>query len=64
MSQQRHKIEIVLTEPEACALAQLVKRMGWSDLRELAGNNAEAIHMQHAMVEVRHGLNEAGFAMA
>lgn len=47
---------------EAWALAQLLKRIGFSDCRALAEDEAQAYCMLHAAERVRRALAEAGCA--
>ena len=54
-------LQIALSHDQAAALAQLIKRITWSSLRENAANDDEAYEMQRALEEVRKGLVEQGF---
>ena len=49
-----------LDEAEAWALAQLVKRLGWTDCRENAVDDAEAHLMLEALAKFQRALDEAG----
>lgn len=51
-----------LSDAEAWALAQLVKRIGWADCRALAVDDAEARLMIQATDRVRAALAAAGYA--
>lgn len=62
MQQQGVTVTVELSEGEALALAQLVKRMGFSDARQLAASDEEAYAMLDAIHRVQHGLAVAGFA--
>lgn len=55
-------LTIDLTEDEALALAQLCKRVGFSDLRECASDDNEAYQMQQAMTVLRSALADKGVA--
>lgn len=54
--------QLELSDAEAWALAQLVKRIGWSDCRALAADEAEARLMIQATDRVRAALATAGYA--
>jgi hypothetical protein len=49
-----------LTEPQAYALAELCKRIGWADVRSNAVDDHEARLMLIAIERVRGGLEQAG----
>jgi len=49
-------IEVELTDAQALALAQLVKRLTWSDLRGCAIDDQEAYTMRDAVDRVRSAL--------
>lgn len=49
-----------LDEAEAWALAQLVKRLGYSDCRSNAVDDAEAHLMMEALAKLQRALDEAG----
>lgn len=51
-----------LSAAEADALAQFVKRCGWSEWRTLAIDDEEARWMRHAFDTLRGELARAGFA--
>lgn len=57
-------IEVELTDAQALALAQLVKRLTWSDLRGCAIDDQEAYTMRDAIDRVRSALAdcEPGYA--
>lgn len=55
-------ITLDLPSDEAQALAQYLKRAGFSDFRELAVNDSEAYAMQAAAERLRSALAEAGYA--
>ena len=56
------KITVFLTPAQAQALAQLAKRIGWSEVRQNAVGDAEASTMMEAIGELQKGLGEAGYA--
>ena len=50
-------------EPEkAYALAQLVKRIGWSEIRSNAVDDVEASDMRDAVVALQRSLSDAGIS--
>lgn len=55
-------LTVELSDPQALALAQLVKRMPLSDLKTNALNEDEAYEMQAALERVRTALADQGFA--
>ena len=55
-----HTIELHLVE--AHALAQFVKRVGWSEFRVNAVDDAEASEIRAAVDALQRALAEAGFA--
>ncbi|MGI4323075.1 DUF7706 family protein [Klebsiella pneumoniae] len=55
------EVNIQLTFREAQALAQLVKRLGFSDCRGLATSDIEAYLMMDGVNVVMRGLAESGF---
>lgn len=61
MSEETATINIELTSGESWALAELAKRIGWTELRQLAASDEEADTMQAAMVKVGRALAEYGF---
>ena len=56
------RIELELSEEQAEALAQFLKRVGFSDYRSLAQDEGEAYAMLYAGERVRAALAEAGYA--
>ncbi len=56
------KIEMELSEDCAWALAQLVKRIGFNDLRGLASSDVEAYDMAEAIRQLANALADAGIA--
>lgn len=51
-----------LDESQAMALAQLVKRVGWSEIRRNAVSDDEAYMMRDALGELAKALRDSGFA--
>ena len=56
------KIEVELSEPQAEALSQFVKRVRHDICRELASNDEEAFAMLESMDAIRAALAEKGHA--
>ena len=56
------QIHVELTEEEAQAYAQFLKRVGLADYRVTAQNEAEAYLMQQTGEKVRKALADAGFS--
>lgn len=59
-----HRVAVVIDlSPElAWALAQFVKRVGWSEIRTNATDDQEADDIRTALEYLRDGLALAGFA--
>jgi len=55
-------VRIELDAEQAWALAQLVKRIGWADCRNLAEDQAQTRLMIEATERVRRALAEVGYA--
>lgn len=55
-------IRLELNEEQACALAQFLKRVGYSDYRTLAASEQEAYAMQEAGEQLRTALAEQDIA--
>lgn len=55
-------IRAELTDAEAMAFAQFVKRIGWSEIRSNAVNESEAYVMRQAISVMRDALAYAGYA--
>lgn len=51
-----------LSDSQAMALAQLIKRVTFSDLKSNALNEDEAYEMQAALAQIRVALADQGFA--
>ena len=56
------QIHVELTEQEAQAYAQFLKRIGLADYKVNAQNEAEAYLMQQTGEKVRKALADAGFS--
>ena len=54
--------ELTLSEAQAEAFAQFLKRVGLSDYRALAASEVEAYDMLHAGERIRQALADAGYA--
>ena len=54
--------DATFTDAQAMALAQLVKRIGWSEMRANAVNDAEAAAMREAVLKVQRVLADVGYA--
>lgn len=62
MYEQKHIIVTLNLSPlQAQALAQLVKRIGWTELRQNAQDDEEAYDMRNAVQELQNALGEAGY---
>lgn len=55
-------LSLQLDENETMALAQLVKRLSWSDLRGCAVSDEEAWVMKSAIEKLQQALREEGYA--
>ena len=53
-------INLELTDDQAWALAELVKRIGWTELRQNAVDDAEAYEMRDAVELLARSLADAG----
>ena len=56
------QIAFGLPDHQAEALAQFVKRVGWSQMRECAVDDDETRDIRDALDQLRAGLAEAGYA--
>jgi len=54
-------VSFEVSEVEALALAQFVKRCGFSDWRNNAVDETEAYQMKDAFNQLQQGLNNSGF---
>lgn len=55
-------LNLITTPLAAEALAQFVKRIGWSDARALAVDDDEAYAMMDGIAALQRALAEAGYA--
>lgn len=55
-------LDLELTEQEALALAQFVKRIGWQEIRINAVDDDEAYYMRNAIAHLRSALSRQGFS--
>jgi hypothetical protein len=55
-------VQVELNAEQAWALAQLLKRIGWSDCKSLAEDEAQTQLMIEAAEQVRAALAEVGYA--
>ncbi|WKJ88787.1 hypothetical protein QZJ86_12215 [Methylomonas montana] len=62
MSTKTNPIKVDLPDDEALALAQLCKRISYSDCRTNAVDNAEAYIMLDAIAKLQKSLAEAGYS--
>lgn len=56
------QITVELSEPQAAALSQFVKRVRHDICRELASDDAEAFDMLDALDVIRAALSDAGYS--
>lgn len=56
------QIHFEIDPDQALALAQFVKRLGWSEIRANAVNDDEAYCMKEAIGELQKALEEVGFS--
>jgi len=62
MTQKMVTFTVELTSFQAEALAQFVKRVTWSEIRQNATGDDEADEMQISLMLVQTALREAGYA--
>lgn len=63
MNEEKRVIVTLNLPPlQAHALAQLVKRIGWTELHQNAQDDEEAYDMRNAVQELQNALEEAGYA--
>ena len=53
---------VELTDAEALALAQFVKRVGWQEMRQCAVSDEEAREIRAAIYKLQDALAEVGYA--
>lgn len=54
-------IQFEVNEEQAAALSQVLKRIGFSDVRRLSETETETYDAQAALEIIRHALKGAGF---
>lgn len=62
MDQNIITVQVHLHPDQAWALAQLLKRIGFTDCRALAQDDEQAYHMLYAAERLRRALAQAGVA--
>ncbi|MFN5350979.1 MAG: hypothetical protein ACK5A0_15840 [Polaromonas sp.] len=55
-------VPVTISEEEAWALAQFVKRVGWSEMRQNAQDDEEAYLIRSGIVAVQAAFAAAGFS--
>ena len=53
MSSEQFVLTVALTQPQAMALAQFVKRVGWSEFRSNAVDDDEAYLIRQALAVIQ-----------
>jgi hypothetical protein len=54
-------IDIDITEKQTDALSQVLKRIGYTDIRALSIDDAEAYDAQYALEQIRQSLSKQGY---
>jgi hypothetical protein len=62
MTDQRQSFSLELTDSQAWALAQFVKRVGWSEMRACAEDDDEARAIRDAVSVLSVALKVGGYA--
>jgi hypothetical protein len=62
MTEKTVQITVELTTEQAEALAQFVKRVGWSEMRQNAVDDLEAYVIRDGIDQVRRALEGVGYA--
>jgi len=62
MSQKMVTFTVQINDELAEGLAQFLKRVGWSEIRQNAVDDVEACIMRDSLNQVRHALEEVGYA--
>jgi hypothetical protein len=62
MTQKMVTFSVTVNEELALGLAQFLKRVGWSEMRQNAVDDVEAYIIRDALDQVRQALQEAGYA--
>lgn len=55
-------VSLELTDAQALALAQLVKRIGWTEIRSNAADDDEAYVIRESLTALARALSDAGYA--
>jgi hypothetical protein len=55
------KLEIEIPEIQVEAISQILKRIGFSEIRALSQDEAEAYNAQYGLEKIRESLSEQGF---
>jgi len=55
-------VTLVMSDLQTEALAQLIKRIGWAEIRQNAVDDLEAYEMRDAVYRLQKALAEAGYA--
>lgn len=55
-------VTAVMSDLQAMALAQLVKRLGWVEIRQNAVDDLEAYEMRDAVFRLQKALADCGYA--
>lgn len=56
------KLDIELNDRQLDALSQVLKRIGFEDIRRLSETDAEAYNCQYALEQIRKELREKGYS--
>ncbi|HRO60255.1 MAG TPA: hypothetical protein PK177_13990 [Burkholderiaceae bacterium] len=59
---EEFQLEVTLTDADAAALAQFVKRCTWSTMRTHSVDDGEAYRMRDAIEKLQRALADAGYA--
>jgi hypothetical protein len=61
MTKKAVTFTVQIDDQLAQALAQFIKRVGWSEMRQNAVDDAEAYDMRDGLDQVRKALQEVGY---
>ena len=62
MSGEKITVTVELTDAQAQALAQYLKRYIWTDVRQSAASDEEAYSMRDAFNAMQYALTDAGYS--
>lgn len=62
MSGEKITVTVELTDEQAQALAQYLKRYIWTDVRQSAASDEEAYSMRDAFNAMQYALTDAGYS--